>query len=508
MRRFSAVRTAGDMALVPAARGTATVAVRVAHGGVLVAGASLPISMIAPEVALAISLLAVCAARAAGLGGHRRSPLDLPVAIAVTATLVALGIARATGAPAPPLEAATRFRAFLVPVVVLSALSLPLPGDEPDAVRERAVRVLLAWCLAALVASAIGIVQGAAGIDPLFVLGVRPERLPPVPGWPGHFAATGFFSGYARFGQSLLAPLTLAAALAAGGGLPPRRRVLLAVTASVAATATVFSALRSGWASLAAGALALVALGGPRARRVLLPLCGAAVALALVHPGLRLRLAALMAGEGNGDRQMIWRICGVMRDDHPLGIGPGGFGGFAAAYWSRIAPGTSVASGCHSLPFHLLVEGGPLLLAGCLVATALVGWTFWRAARATGADPLARAAAVGALAALVALVPSALFHDLVRAVQVSYSVGVVLGLAAALTRLPGPSGDGRLARSPERASQARLRPPWTSFRRSSAGPPGSESSDRATWGSPSPWSSPRRASPPTASTSTRRRSPR
>lgn len=424
-----------DAAPVAPARGLAraAAAARLAHAGVLVAAAFLPLSRDVPEYALLASILGLAAARVAGLEGHRPSPLDVPVGLAVAATVAALVVALVSGVPAPPLEPATRFRAYLAPVVVLSALSLPLPADGPDAPRGRAVRALLVWSVSALAASAVGIVQGVAGVDPLFALGVRGvERLPPVPGWPGHFAATGFFAGYGRFGQNLLPPLLLAAALALGVGLPARRRLLLATAASAAAAAVVLTALRSGWASLALGALTLAALSGGKARRAALAAAAAALGLALLHPGLRIRVGELLAGGGNDDRRMIWTICGAIYRDHPLGIGPGSFDAFAREYWAALAPGTVVMPGCHATPFQLLVDGGPLLAGACLVAAILVVRPFWRAARDGSRDALARAAAIGALAGLVALGLSGLVHDVHRAIQVSYSAGVTLGLAAAL----------------------------------------------------------------------------
>jgi hypothetical protein len=425
------------------ARGAArAVAARVAHAGVLVAAVFLPISTDVPEYALLVALLALGAERTTGLSVHRRSGLDLPVALAVGASLAALGIALATGLPAPHLELATRFRSYLAPVIVLSALSLPLPGDGPDAPRARAVRVLLAWCLAVLAASAVGIVQGAAGIDPLHALGLRRiERLPPVPGWPGHFAATGFFSGYARFGQSLFAPLLLAAALALSGGLSSRRRLLLGATAAAATVAVIFTSLRTGWASVAVGGVVLLALSRGRLRAAGLPLAAGAGSLALLHPGLRGRLAALLAGEGNGDRETIWRVCAAVWRDHPLGVGPGNFEALAPRYWAALAPGTQVMPGCHSAPLQLLVDGGPLLAAAGVAAVALAARPFWRAAR-DARDPLARAAATGALAAIAAFSVSALVHDVHRAPQVAGSAGLALGLAAILALPSRPAAPG------------------------------------------------------------------
>lgn len=410
------------------ARDVAAGARALAVAGLVVGGAFLPLSMDVPQYALVACVVAIATARRAGRLPPRVTALDAPAWLVGACAVTALAIALATGRPLPGLEEATRFRAAVAPPVILAALALASrPGDRSAA----PLAVLLAWCAAALAACGVGLAQAIGGVDLLHAIGLRgTPRLPVIPGWPGHVAPTGFFTGYARFAQSLMPPLFLCAALALLAPLARRTRVVLGGTAAVAAVAVVLTAMRAGWASLAAGAGVLLLLAGGRTLRLGLPAAAGALALALLHPGQRGRLAAALSGATNGDRETIWTVCAAVRDDFPLGLGPGNFGAFAPGYWARLAPGQAVGSGCHSVPLDLLVEGGPLLLAGWLVAAVLVVRALWRLRRT--ADPLGRAATAGALAGLASLAAAAPVHDVHRAMQTAFALAFTVALAAAL----------------------------------------------------------------------------
>jgi hypothetical protein len=461
-----------------------------AHAAVLAHAFFLSVSLAGVQIAIGVAIGALALAAASG-HARRRSPLDLAVLIAVAASLLAVAQTSLRGFAPPDLETATRWKPVLSPLVLLAALSLPAPGEREGAVRRRAVAAVLAWGAGAALASAVGYGQALMGVD-LYHLAWRDrEILAPVPRWPGHYAATGFFPFYPQFAHALTPPIALAAALVLGAPLAPRRRALLGAAAALAAAAVALTASRAAFAGLVVEALVLLLLGGGRAVRRGLPLlAGAVLAAALLHPGLRARLASLDAPRENMNRQILVRVCAAVAKDHPLGVGLGNFTRVSGPYFDAIGEGYPIRTGCHLSPLELLVEGGPLLPLAWAVTTALVIRALLRARRS--ADALGRAAAAGGLAGLAGLLVNALFHDVHLESYATWPMGFTIGIAmalalggAGLTAPPAPASaappagtaPARRAASPPRPARARPAAPGGSGRRwarGAAGRPGGD----------------------------------
>jgi O-antigen ligase len=429
--------TAAALARAPADRRAlvARWATHAARAGVLLAATALSFSLAATQIGLLVALLGLVARRASGHRAWSRSPLDLPALLAAGAAVLSLALAAAAGvAPASALGE-LRWRALLMPILVLSALEASLPGEDPAAPRRRALALVAAWAAGACLPSALAWVQSANGFDLLHALGLRAEPvLAPAPRWEGRYAAVGLFRWYVYLAHNLLPPLALAAALALAAPLRRAARALLGTAALAAAAAVALTTSRAAWAALAVAVAVVLALSGGRLARRGLPLALAAfLAASLAHPGLRARLTHAFAAGENADRATLWAICADVARDHPLvGTGYARFTPVAEAYFDRRFPGALIRTGCHDTPFTLLVEGGPLLLAAFAAAFALAVRAFVRWRRT--ADALGRAAAAGALAALAGTLVNGLFHDVHLESHAMLALGVTLAAAAALAR--------------------------------------------------------------------------
>jgi hypothetical protein len=401
---------------------------RAAHAGVFLHAVALPLTLAGVQIGILVAIGALVLTR---LLGRRwvRSGLEAPLLLAAGGMLLAVAVAAALGLP-PRLASATRWKPVLAPIVIAAALAFPVPGEDAEAPRRRALAAVLAWCGGAALASTVGIGQAALGIDLLYASGWRAApRLAPVPQWPGHFAAVGFYPWYPQFAHNLAPPLALAAGLVLGAPVGRRPRAALALGAVLAAAAVTLTVSRGAWLSLVAVLGVLFALSGRWPRRVVAGAAAVLAAVSLLHPGLRVRLEVAHTAGVNVNRLELLRVCEAVRQDHPLGVGPGNFTRAANPYFDALAPG-AVRTGCHMTPLGLLVEGGPPLAlawaaAGLLLVRTLLRW------RRRG-DALARAAAAGGLAALVAFAVNGLFHDVHRESYALWALGFALGIAAVL----------------------------------------------------------------------------
>lgn len=409
---------------------------RVAALGVLAHALFLPISIAGMQIGLGFAAGALVALRLTGRRVWARSALDVPCLLLSGAAVASLGLGALAGSLPVGWHEATLWRSILSPIVVLCALEVARgrPGEEdPTAVNRLALAALGVWAVASLLPSAIAWAQFWTGFDPLHALGLRKTAVQAVvPVYKGHFAAVGFFRWYQRLAHNLIPPLCVAAAVALQGKTTPRLRALLGLASLAAAAAVVLSMSRLAWGSLVLAALVLAVIGARVRRRAVAFVLVASMAM-LLHPGVRVRLGNLAQPGINHDRDDIWSICRAIVERYPLtGVGWGNLPRRTAAYYDRI-PYPLPRAWCHDSFFTAWAEGGPLLFLALLGFWALLLRGFWRWRRAAS-DDLARAAATGALAALVAMLANSLAHDILYSSEAMYGLGFALAVAAALAR--------------------------------------------------------------------------
>lgn len=414
--------------------------VRLAWAGIFVHAACLPISIAGMQIGLAVAAAALVALRLTGRRVWVRTPLDVPVLLLTACAIASVGLAwAATGLPPPTVRNAVFWRGFLAPLVVALALENPLDGEDPQAPRRRALAIVLVWAGVALVPALVAWIQVRTGLDPLHALGLRgAPRHAPAPGDPTRFAAIGFFKWYPRFAHAMTPVAVLSLALALLAPLRSRVRVFLGVAGLAAAAAVVLTTSRSAWAGLAAAAVTLAFLAGRRIARVAVPVAVAcSIGAALLSPVLRNRLANAFDAGVNQDRETIWRVCGAVIRDHPLtGVGFGALPARSYPYYEQLAPDYPLRAWCHDSFVTAWAEGGPLLTLAFVAWWILLARAFLRFRR-TG-DAVGRAAAVGVLAALAALLVNALVHDLFWASEPVFALGTLLGAGVVLAR-PRPT---------------------------------------------------------------------
>lgn len=420
----------------------ARVAVRTARVAVLAHAALLPVSIAGMQITLGVAVAALGLARLAGVrlpGGPLVAPVALLTAAGAGSVLVAWGFA---GIPPASLFGATLWKTFVSPLVVAAACEAALPGDAWSSGRRRALACVSTWACACALAGAIGVVQPWTGLDALHAIGLHavPERsLAPLATWPGHYRASGFFSGYVVLPLALVPPLGLVVGLAALAPLPRWHRALLAAAGALGTGAILLTLARTPWGSLAAIAAVLVLAGGWRRGGPVVAAAAIAAVLALALPAVRLRLESGASAEANVDRATIWRVCADVVRDHPLtGVGLGNFPAIADPYFARHDRTFPVRTACHDAALTSLVEGGPLLLAALLAYWILLARAFLRARRQR--DPLGRAAAAASLVALAGAATNTLFHDPFHVTHAGLAMGFAVGAGWALAR-PRPGDD-------------------------------------------------------------------
>jgi O-antigen ligase len=130
-------------------------------------------------------------------------------------------------------------------------------------------------------------------------------------------------------------------------------------------------------------------------------------------------------GESAEGRTVTRELANKAFEAHPvLGLGPGGFGAYAAAQMpARFGSGTAIVN---NETFELLAETG---LLGFLSLLAFVGWLFWLAVRAVKSSRLDY---VGTYGPMLALVGIALQYQTFSTLYITH-VWVTIGLLAGLT---------------------------------------------------------------------------
>lgn len=421
----------------PLLRALARPAIWTARAAILAHAALLPVSIAGMQLTLGLAAAALVVARLAGTrleGGALVAPvllLTLASAASVPVAWAAAGIAPAT------LFGATLWKTFPAPLVVSAALGTALPGEPGSGARRRAIAAVTAWAVACAAAGAIGVLQPWTGLDALHAIGLHavPELSLAPATWPGHFRASGFFSGYVILPLALVPPLGLVIGLAALAPLPRWRRALFAAAGALGTGAVLLTLARTPWGSLCAIAAVLAVSAGWRRAAPLLAAAALAGGLALAVPGVRARLEET---DGNG-RGSIWRVCGDVVRDHPwTGVGLGNFPSVSGPYFARRDPTFPVRTACHDAALSALVEGGPLLLLAGLAYWSLLARAFLRARKQR--DPFGRAAAGASLAALAGAAANTLFHDPFHVTHAGLAMGFAVGAGWVLAR-PRPGDD-------------------------------------------------------------------
>jgi O-antigen ligase len=359
----------------------------------------LPVSISGAEIAMGIALVAAMLQEALGARRLARLPMRVPL-LALFAVLATSSLAGGLGWTA--LDAYREL--WLVGVYVAT---IALVDDTAQA--TRLVRLLVAC---ATVTAIYGIVQHVTGID-LYrqLLGAR-LRIKPYEHDPRRFAVIGFFPNYLTYAHSLMAPLGWAVAtwLAASGHRGARWRA--ALCASVMTVALVLSTARGAW--LAAGAMALVAVGVGRQRALAMLVTAAALASVLfwVSPGLRAEGRSIIDGRANAARAAIYAANLEAIADHPvLGVGFGNYDHRMIPYYERHGRADR-RSHAHNSFLQIAVEAG---LVGLAVFTGLFILAFargWRTIAHCRAAPDGRGAtAIGAVLGLVGFLVGGLTQD-------------------------------------------------------------------------------------------------
>jgi hypothetical protein len=313
-------------------------------------------------------------------------------------------------------------------------VSLELPGDPPGDVKRRAVAALGVWAAAAMLPSVLAWFQFESGLDVLRELGLRTRVITPhAPGSPGKFAAIGFFGWYTLLAQNLTSPLALLGGLVFHARLGTRTRSFFGAAAIAIASAVALTLSRIAWVALGAAAVVVAGLGARGRARIALPAVAAAfLAMALAQPALRNRLESALSPTVNADRMQIWGVCAAVVRDYPYtGIGWGNLHPRVSAYYDKLAPWATTRAGCHNVMYTLWAEGSLLLFTAGALYWLLNARAFWRWYRAAP-GPLERGAAVGTLAAVLALFLNGLFHDVFYSSEPMYGIGFALGIGAAL----------------------------------------------------------------------------
>jgi len=239
--------------------------------------------------------------------------------------------------------------------------------------------------------------------------------------------------------------LCLGAALALQGRVRTGLRLLLFFTTFAASAAVVLTLSRAAWVTLLFAALVIMVFGR-RTRRFAIPFTLLAALAMALHPGVRVRIAWLVENKGfdiNHDREEIWTVCRAVVHDYPLtGVGFGNLPVRSIPYYNRLEPQGKLRAWCHDSFLSAWAEGGPLLCAALAAYWALLVRAFWRPAWSSE-DALSRSAAVGGLAAVLAMAATSFVHDTLYASEAAYGIGFAVAIATVLVRsgsLPQATG--------------------------------------------------------------------
>jgi O-antigen ligase len=327
-------------------------------------------------------------------------PVRLPLALFVLGTLAALALSPDPRAGLPQLK---KFYVF----AMLPVLYTALPG------LAQVRTVLLSWGVLATASGLWSFVQFylkrqtalAHGED--FYLTYVARRV------------TGFMSHWMTFSAEQMVAGLLLASLLLFGALRCRPRIAPWAAVAVIGASILIAWTRSVWIGAAVGACYLIAVWRPK---LLAAVPVAAVALYFAAPdSFRQRVDSVYRPHGTADsneHRRITRVTGfAMIKAHPwFGLGPEMpgrlFEQFVPPDIPRPLP-EGFYGHLHNIYLQYAAERGiPTLLALLwLIGKALAD--FWRAARRTAANPLARAILHGTVAAILALLVEGFFeHNL------------------------------------------------------------------------------------------------
>jgi len=398
------------------------IAATLAYAGLAGHAFFVPVSIAGMQIALGVAAAGLLLSPPRPL----RTALDWPV-LAFVGIAIASDLLSPYGAPA--LAEATLWRSAIGFFVVAHGLRL-LPREAP-------LRLLYWACAGLALASLVGIVQYRAGVDVVHLLGLREApAFVQAPGAPGRFGAMGFFTSRLSYGHNATVLVALLAGVLAAGAVPPRRIWIVASATALGLAGVAVTFDRAAYLALCAAGLIIGLLAAPRVRRAFLPAMAALVVLAALHGGVRARFLSAFSFETNSDRGFIWSRALEMIRDHPLrGVGFANYSRAGAPYYDRVDPGFPMRTWAHNTELSTLAETGPLGLAALL-------WVFAAAARALLARVrLREPIALGALAAMAALLVVGQAHDVLYDTKVMYALWLALGLSLS----PGtPSDSPRL----------------------------------------------------------------
>ena len=389
-----------------------------------------PMSIAGEQVALATLAVALAVA----LASPPRMALR-PLALDAPALLYAAAVAASL--VSSPLPFALPAQAFFVRTLAayfLVSRALLVDVDAAAVERRAAVGVALA-ALSAALAGALALAQFPTGFDLNAALHLRAPIRIDAPGVPGRYAAIGFFTSRLTLATVLVVPAGLLAGVVALWRGPVARRALAALALALVLVGVALSFGRTAWGGLVLGALAAALLAAKARTRAVLVGCATALALAaaLATPVREGVHAALSTGSASA-RGYLWSRAAEIVSEYPLtGTGAGSYRRALDPLFDAAGeyPG-AIRAWCHDTPLTVLAEAGPLALAAWLWLWAAFFAAAARAYRRHPPGSFSRAAALGAVAAGVAVSVISLLHDVVVDSRASYAIFALCGLAAAL----------------------------------------------------------------------------
>lgn len=293
-----------------------------------------------------------------------RSPLVLPYTLFVLARIAAIPLS------IDPAGSADAFRTEIFFYVLFYVLLCTLDVRREDRLRT----MLLLLFAAGLVATGIGFVKYALGID---------ARL------------TSTTAGYYTLGLFLAVLFAMAFALGDRRDVFPGRAVWLAVCALLL-LGLLFTFNRMHWV---VAAIAALIVGLLRERRILLVLAVVGVvAILAVEPLQQRFLQLLSAGENMSGRDVIWRGAFMLIGERPLT-------GFGLRTFHQVfplfdeAPDKGIGS-WHNDYLQVYMDSGLMALLPFLAILAVAAYMGWRNHRAWPAGSLQRAVNASAMLAL------------------------------------------------------------------------------------------------------------
>ncbi len=378
------------------------------------------VSLIALGVALVVALV------------HARTPLR---PLAFDAPVLLYMVAAATSVIASPLGLALSPQAFFFRTAAAYFLcSRALVFDGMDDVELRAAWAVGLCAVTAAAAGVLALVQFRSGFDLLAAIHLRAPIQSEAPGFPGRFAAIGFFHSRLAFAHMLLVPAGLLGGVVTLWRGSRARRAIVAAALLLVLCGLALSFGRMAWIGLALGvAVALLIVGGTRAR-VVVAAAGALALCSLALPAVRARVHSLGEIGSVQARGYVWSRAAEVISEYPLtGTGAGSYRRALDPLVEAAGPCPGfILAWCHNTFWTLLAENGPLALTAWLWLWGAFFVAPWRAFRGHAPGSLSRALAVGAVAAGVAITVVSLMHDIVVDGRASYAAFALCGLVAAL----------------------------------------------------------------------------